>query len=75
MDITFYLTAAMSMIRCIRGLIRAPWRRNLSSDVKILEVGPRDGLQNIKSIVPTHTKIELIDGLSESEWFKVYRVY
>ena len=63
MEITFYLLAAM--MRCIRGL-RIPWRRNLSSDVRIVEVGPRDGLQNIKSLVPTNTKIKLIDGLSES---------
>lgn len=32
--------------------------------VRIVEVGPRDGLQNEKAIVPTATKIELIDRLS-----------
>ncbi|WP_347260769.1 hydroxymethylglutaryl-CoA lyase [Rudaea sp.] len=32
--------------------------------VRIVEVGPRDGLQNEKAIVPTPTKIELIDRLS-----------
>jgi hydroxymethylglutaryl-CoA lyase len=32
--------------------------------VKIVEVGPRDGLQNEKTFVPTKTKIELIDRLS-----------
>jgi len=32
--------------------------------VRIVEVGPRDGLQNEKSIVPTHTKIEFIDRLA-----------
>lgn len=32
--------------------------------VKIVEVGPRDGLQNEKSLVPTETKIQLIDKLS-----------
>jgi hydroxymethylglutaryl-CoA lyase len=31
--------------------------------VRILEVGPRDGLQNIKKIVPTATKVELIRRL------------
>uniref|UniRef100_A0A3Q2PZ61 hydroxymethylglutaryl-CoA lyase n=1 Tax=Fundulus heteroclitus TaxID=8078 RepID=A0A3Q2PZ61_FUNHE len=32
--------------------------------VKIVEVGPRDGLQNEKDIVPTRVKIQLIDMLS-----------
>ncbi|NLB57889.1 MAG: hydroxymethylglutaryl-CoA lyase [Gammaproteobacteria bacterium] len=32
--------------------------------VRIVEVGPRDGLQNEKAIVPTATKVELIDRLS-----------
>lgn len=32
--------------------------------VRIVEVGARDGLQNEKTIVPTATKIELIDRLS-----------
>jgi len=34
--------------------------------VRIVEVGPRDGLQNEKTIVPTATKVELIDRLSET---------
>ncbi|XP_053316043.1 3-hydroxymethyl-3-methylglutaryl-CoA lyase, cytoplasmic isoform X2 [Spea bombifrons] len=34
--------------------------------VKIVEVGPRDGLQNEKTFVPTDVKIELINRLSES---------
>jgi hydroxymethylglutaryl-CoA lyase len=32
--------------------------------VRMVEVGPRDGLQNEKAIVPTATKIELINRLS-----------
>ena len=32
--------------------------------VRIVEVGPRDGLQNEKAVVPTAAKIELIDRLS-----------
>ncbi|CAD5210029.1 unnamed protein product [Bursaphelenchus okinawaensis] len=31
---------------------------------KIVEVGPRDGLQNEKTLVPAFTKVELIDRLS-----------
>ena len=38
----------------------------LPSKVKIVEVGPRDGLQNEKQIVPTETKIELIERLAEA---------
>jgi hydroxymethylglutaryl-CoA lyase len=34
------------------------------SAVKIVEVGPRDGLQNEKSAVPTEVKIDLINRLS-----------
>ena len=35
-----------------------------SPHIRIVEVGPRDGLQNEKTIVPTPVKIELIDRLS-----------
>lgn len=34
--------------------------------VKVVEVGPRDGLQNQPAIVPTPVKIELIDRLSRA---------
>ncbi|MFC3715863.1 hydroxymethylglutaryl-CoA lyase [Luteimonas soli] len=36
----------------------------MPSSVRIVEVGPRDGLQNEKAIIPTAAKIELIDRLS-----------
>lgn len=39
---------------------------NLPSRVKIVEVGPRDGLQNEKARIPTADKIRYIDLLSES---------
>lgn len=38
----------------------------LPRHVKIVEVGPRDGLQNEKALVPTETKIELIERLAEA---------
>uniref|UniRef100_A0A8D2L4Q2 Hydroxymethylglutaryl-CoA lyase, mitochondrial n=1 Tax=Varanus komodoensis TaxID=61221 RepID=A0A8D2L4Q2_VARKO len=38
----------------------------LPKHVKIVEVGPRDGLQNEKNIVPTQVKIDLINMLSET---------
>ena len=34
--------------------------------VKIVEVGPRDGLQNEKDMVPTSVKVELIHRLVSS---------
>ncbi|KAB2006603.1 hypothetical protein ERO13_D11G322000v2 [Gossypium hirsutum] len=40
--------------------------RNLPAHVKIVEVGPRDGLQNEKEIVPTSTKVQLIKMLVSS---------
>jgi hydroxymethylglutaryl-CoA lyase len=38
----------------------------MPNQVRIVEVGARDGLQNEKTIVPTQVKIELIDRLSDS---------
>ncbi|KAH8329114.1 hypothetical protein KR074_003906, partial [Drosophila pseudoananassae] len=37
-----------------------------SNSVRIVEVGPRDGLQNEPKLLPAATKIELIDRLSET---------
>ncbi len=39
---------------------------SLPRKVKVVEVGPRDGLQNEEEIVPTDIKIGLIDRLSET---------
>lgn len=39
---------------------------SLPTHVRIVEVGPRDGLQNEKAIVPTAVKVELIDRLSDT---------
>lgn len=41
-------------------------KRVLSGAVKIIEVGPRDGLQNEQRIIPTKTKLKFIKLLSES---------
>ncbi|KAF9598998.1 hypothetical protein IFM89_033343 [Coptis chinensis] len=38
----------------------------MPSYVKIVEVGPRDGLQNEKNVVPTAVKVELIQRLAYS---------
>lgn len=43
-------------------------RSNIARDrhVRIMEVGPRDGLQNIKQLVPQEVKTELIQSLAET---------
>lgn len=48
-----------------------PSARSLSSttrqpDVRIIEVAPRDGLQNLKQLVPLGVKVELIQRLAET---------
>jgi len=35
--------------------------------VKIVEVGPRDGLQNVEEIIPTESKIAYIEFLCSSQ--------
>lgn len=40
--------------------------RGMPRFVKIVEVGPRDGLQNEKNIIPTAVKVELIHRLASS---------
>lgn len=39
---------------------------NAAQQVKIVEVGPRDGLQNEKEIIPAAIKVELIDRLTQA---------
>ena len=39
---------------------------NLPSSVRLVEVGPRDGLQNEKAVVPTEVKVTLIDRLTDA---------
>lgn len=37
-----------------------------SNFVRIVEVGPRDGLQNEKATIPVQTKVELINRLGQA---------
>ncbi|XP_033215554.1 hydroxymethylglutaryl-CoA lyase, mitochondrial [Belonocnema kinseyi] len=43
-----------------------PNSRSYSDFVKVVEVGPRDGLQNEKKIIPTPVKVDFINRLSET---------
>src|SRR2546426_8021586 len=50
---------------------RAPRRPSIGlcpmgSDVRIREVGPRDGFQNEPETIPTERKVELIDALART---------
>ncbi|CAN1250341.1 Hydroxymethylglutaryl-CoA lyase, mitochondrial [Linum perenne] len=51
--------------KAIRGTSNK-FLKDIPKFVKIVEVGPRDGLQNEKSVVPTDVKIELIRRLVSS---------
>lgn len=56
------------MFRLPRALVPArSFRRSLSTTVNIVEVGPRDGLQNEKGQpIPVETKVQLIDRLVDA---------
>ncbi|KAF6170353.1 hypothetical protein GIB67_043043 [Kingdonia uniflora] len=51
-------------IRGDKATIRRTFLKGIPSFVTIMEVGPRDGLQNEKNIVPTVVKVELIRRLA-----------
>lgn len=50
----------------IRNVKRETRNSELPGRVRIVEVGPRDGLQNEKRSVPVQTKVDFIDRLSAS---------
>ena len=52
--------------RCIRRLRLSTITRSSSQQVRIVEVGPRDGLQNEKKIVSVDDKVTLITKLAEA---------
>uniref|UniRef100_A0A8D8HAG4 hydroxymethylglutaryl-CoA lyase n=1 Tax=Culex pipiens TaxID=7175 RepID=A0A8D8HAG4_CULPI len=60
------------MLRAIQKSFRPALARSYTTKlaqptaVRIVEVGPRDGLQNEPTILPAATKIELINALSET---------
>ncbi|XP_076456470.1 hydroxymethylglutaryl-CoA lyase, mitochondrial-like [Babylonia areolata] len=59
---SFCLTFGKRLCRSFSSIEMA----GLPRFVKIVEVGPRDGLQNEKNIVPTSVKVEFINKLSEA---------
>lgn len=63
-------TLRRSSPRCLRAFATAsdtPGQQPaFDNRVKIVEVGPRDGLQNEKAVIPLATKIELIERLAKT---------
>ena len=49
-----------------RATPRVTQQQSLPQRVKIVEVGPRDGLQNEKKVIPTDVKVEFINRLSDA---------
>ncbi|KAI1979671.1 hypothetical protein LOZ53_000288 [Ophidiomyces ophidiicola] len=67
------MLSSRAVLRLSRRVSRTVATRSLSTEnrlspdfVRIVEVGPRDGLQNEKKAIPVETKIELIERLSKT---------
>ncbi|KAI1936784.1 hypothetical protein LOZ66_004289 [Ophidiomyces ophidiicola] len=67
------MLSSRAVHRLSRRVSRTVATRSLSTEnrlspdfVRIVEVGPRDGLQNEKKAIPVETKIELIERLSRT---------
>lgn len=65
------MSARLTHLRSARLAARYPCQRRTfaatassrAEHVRIIEVGPRDGLQNEKQAIPVATKIELVERL------------
>lgn len=68
----FNMSTRQSALRIARLAARYPCRRTLATaarsaeQVRIVEVGPRDGLQNEKKAIELETKIEFIKRLAQT---------
>ncbi|RGY97239.1 hydroxymethylglutaryl-CoA lyase [Clostridium sp. AM58-1XD] len=43
----------------------------MGEKVKVVEIGPRDGFQNVREFIPTEIKLKIIDGLVKSGYKKI----
>ena len=43
----------------------------MTQNVNVVEIGPRDGFQNVKDFIPTEIKLRIIDGLIQSGYKKI----
>lgn len=68
------MSSRFACLRTARLVARHPCRRSFATAssnravdfVRIVEVGPRDGLQNEKQSIPLATKIELVERLAQT---------
>ena len=56
----------MKLIQKLSAQFNHKIGRHLPYSVRIVEVGPRDGLQNEKNLVETPVKLEFINRLADS---------
>lgn len=60
----------LRQLRCLATaadpIVEQPGRHAANNRVRVVEVGPRDGLQNEKKTIPLTTKIELIERLAKT---------
>ena len=56
----------MNVLRIAKRYKRITNSKSLTSSVRIVEVGPRDGLQNEAKVITSDVKVELIKKLSNS---------
>lgn len=57
-----------------RARLEQAWDNGLPQRVRVVEVGPRDGLQNLDRFVPTNVKIALINRLARLGFDRVEAV-
>lgn len=43
----------------------------MENQIKVVEIGPRDGFQSVKEFIPTEIKLKIIDGLVEAGYKKI----
>ncbi len=60
------LHSSSTLLRLLCQRTLTTTARRAAEHVRIVEVGPRDGLQNEKSTVPLDVKLELIKRLSNT---------
>ncbi|KAJ1933382.1 hypothetical protein EC988_009137, partial [Linderina pennispora] len=65
-SLRFRLPRAFSTTRRVAKAKTLPSADASRPFVKIVEVGPRDGLQNEKTLIPAAVKISLIDQLADA---------
>ena len=59
-------TLRLAKIKASAQLFRQNFPQIVGQRIKVVEVGPRDGLQNEKQIVPLQEKIKLINKLAKA---------